>query len=98
MAGPDSLQLLRHDLSNQARTISEIVVNQRETLKVVHELQTDKAVRAVDRKNLDDRLARIEKRVDDLAGIGKWILLAFAASFITAVVSFVVKGGLFVGP
>lgn len=98
MAGEDSLQLLRYDLSNQAKSISALVVELREQGEVLRDLETDKAVRALDRKNLDDRMARMEKRIDDLAAIGKWILLAFAASFITAAVSFIVKGGLFVGP
>lgn len=97
MTEEDSIRLLRHDLSNQAKTLSEIITFQRATQESIHELRTDQAVRALDRKNLDDRIARMEKRMDDLVGIGKWILLAFAASFITVVVTFIVNGGLIPG-
>jgi hypothetical protein len=93
----DSLQLLRNDLINQAKTLSAIIEKQNETNDALHSIQIDQAVRKVDRDNLDERIKRLEKRMDDLAGIGKWILLAFGAYFITAVASFIVKGGLTVG-
>jgi hypothetical protein len=94
MVEDDSVRLLRYDLSNQAKTLSEIVINQRAANEAIHELHTDRAVRAVDRQNLDERIKRIEKRMDELVGIGRWILLAFAASFVAAVGTFIVNGGL----
>lgn len=94
----DNLQLLRWDLSNQGKSIAALVDGMRDQNKVLHGLELDQAARAVDRKNLDERIERIEKRMDDLTGLAKWILLAFAASFITAVVTFIVKGGLVIGP
>lgn len=92
----ESLYLLRQDFVNQSRTLTAIVEEQHEQSKVLDEMRIDKARRDEQRTALDARLNRIEKRLDDFASIGRWFLVAFFASLITAVVTFVVKGGLIV--
>lgn len=98
MVNGDNLALVRHDLSNQAKTLSELVLAQRATNDTIHTLLTDQAVRKLDRENLQEKIDKIEKRLDNLVGIGRWVLIAFMTYFITSAAAFIVKGGLNIGP
>lgn len=92
----DSVELLRRDLSAQAKTISALIEDQRKTTEILNEIRTDRAVRAERDKNINDRFDRLEDNLEDLKSIGKWLLLTAGSTFVAALVTFVVKGGLLV--
>lgn len=96
-AGGDSVAKLRGDVSAHAKSITEIVINQREINDRLFDLDKDNAVRVALDRALDDRLKRIETSIEDIRGLGKWLLAAVGAGMVTAVVTFIVHGGLNVG-
>lgn len=46
---------------------------------------------------LDGRLKRIEASVAAVYSLGKWILASIGATLLLAIVTFILRGGLFVG-
>lgn len=92
----DNIQLLRDDVKSHARILTELVNEQRLVKEWIADNKTDKAVRAERDVHLHARLDRIEERIDGLVSIGKWILLSFGATFIAAVATFIIRGGLYV--
>lgn len=93
-----TLEQLHRDLIAHAGSISNIVENQRNMQLVIDEMKLDRAVRVERDRNLNDRLDRIEKSIDSVYTLGKWLLAAIGAAFLTAFVTFVVNGGLNVAP
>lgn len=84
-------QLLQ-DVRAHAKTITELV-------NTVSQLRTDRekndALRTLKDEHLDERLDRIEASIRSVYSLGKWVLGAFGASLLTALATFVVRGGLF---
>ncbi|KQT52238.1 MULTISPECIES: hypothetical protein [unclassified Aureimonas] len=91
----DSVERLRKDHTQLAATISVLTT---EVGGIKTEKAIEKAVGVEREKNLDERLERIEKSLEGLYGLGKWMLLAFFGTLIAAVVTFMVKGGFNVPP
>lgn len=86
MAEPDSVSLLRRDVSDHARILTEhshqlIAVDKAEALRQQAE------------EYLDERLSRIEASLRAIYGLGKWVLGAIGSVLVVAVVTFVLKGG-----
>lgn len=90
----ESLALIRQDLINHSKTLSEIIQDAAKTKELLSEFIIDREVRKEVDKNLNEKLTRIESRLDGLASIGKYILFAFLTTLIASVVTFIVKGGL----
>lgn len=91
---PDTEQFLHDDVKSHARILTELVKEQRLVKEYISDNRTDKAVRAERDVHLHARLDRIEERINGLVSVGKWILLSFGASFIAAIATFIIKGGL----
>ncbi len=77
MADPDSIDLLRRDHSALAATVGNLTIELRLTKDFIIEIQTDRAVRkerdqleivlrAERDKSLNDRLGRIEHRIEEI--------------------------------
>ncbi len=98
----DDLEQLRRDLISQAQSISAIIIDLRSTKDLFHEMrsgvETERKVRLVEDRHLNERLDRIEERLDSLYKLGMWVLAAFGASLVAAVASFIINGGLTVVP
>ncbi len=89
MAEPDSVALLRRDVSEHARVLTEhthqlIAVDKAEALRQ----QAD--------EHLDERLERIERRIDGIHKLGWWILAAFGSSAVALIANFAFRGGFIV--
>lgn len=82
------------DLRAHAKTISEIVLDQRAMKEIIVEMRISIATETEKEKSTDARLDRIEKSISTLQKIGVWILAAFGLAFITAFSTFVINGGL----
>ena len=91
MTQPDDVAQLRRDHTALASSIS-VMTQELGAMKT--ERAIEKAVAVERQTSLDDRLDRIEKGLDGLNGLGKWILGAFFAALIAAFVGFLVNGGL----
>jgi hypothetical protein len=96
-------QLMR-DLENQAKSISVIVLDQREmkdelsefreaASKELRDIDKREAVRIERDKHLDDRLDRIEASIKAVYGLGKWILAAVGSVLVYVIVTGALKGG-----
>lgn len=86
MAEPDSVSLLRRDVVDHARILTEhshqlIAVDKAEALRQQAE------------EYLDERLSRIEASLRAIYALGKWVLGAIGSVLVVAVVTFVLKGG-----
>jgi hypothetical protein len=102
---PDEIsQILRRldaterNQTDQAKSLTAITVEIGELQAPLKQLEIDREVRKERDKNLNGRLDRIEESIHAVYNLGKWVLAAIGAVLITAVVTFVVKGGLNVGP
>jgi hypothetical protein len=113
---PDEMsQLLRRmdmaerNMSDAAKTSTEIIEAQREMREELGDVKTDRAVRAERDKNLHERLERMEKTIEaglkavkeDIDGrfnrlrTPLWAAaLAFISALIAAIANFIIKGGL----
>lgn len=101
----ESLALLRQDLVAQARSISALVEDQRDTKKLVYEIQTDRRVKEEREKNLRQDLAHLRGDLDELKtelrrlyNVGWYLLMALGTVFLTAIGKWVISGGLNVAP
>jgi hypothetical protein len=83
-----------------ARSVTALTEDLGQIHKPIHELHTDREVRKERDTNLNQRLDRIEKSIDAVYGLGKWVLAAISMVLLTAGVTFIVNGGigLNVGP
>lgn len=78
------LELVQKDLQAHAKTISEL------TLEAA-EMKTWIAVRDERDKHILEQISNVNKKLDNLTSIGRYLLLAFFASIIAAAVTFVVE-------
>jgi len=85
---------IERNLSDQGKSITEIVLDHKKTKDVLDELRVDRAVRQERDKNLDDRLNRIENDVSAIKKLGMWILTAIGSGLVLAILNFIIKGGL----
>lgn len=90
----DSIETLRQDISNHAKTLTALIEEGHSVKKLLDEQVVDRAVRKVRDENLYERLDRIEASVKRLQAIGVWILAAFGVAFLTAAANFIIQGGL----
>lgn len=88
---------IRHDLESHASTLGRLVDWRTEDQKWFNKFDTWIAVRIERDEQVDERFNRLEKRLDSIASLGRWILGALGSSLVTAVVAFVVSGGIHVG-
>lgn len=93
---PDSVSLLRQDVSNHARTIGVLVDEHRAFKDELALLHLDKARRDERAISLVERLERIERSIDGVYRLGWWLLAAFGASAIALIANFAFKGGFIV--
>lgn len=89
----ERLLMLERNLSDQGKSITEIVNDQRAIHGTIADLERTNAVRAVEDKHLDERLDRIEHSLQAVYGLGKWLLGAVGSVLVVAVVGFILKGG-----
>lgn len=90
MAEPESLQLIRRDLGDHARILTEhtnqlIAVDKAEALRQ----QAD--------EHLDERLSRIEASIGGVHRLGWWVLGAFGTCAVALIANFAFRGGFIVG-
>lgn len=78
---------IEEDVRAHAKTISEIVT-------AMNSRAIEDARREERDKSRDERLERIEESIKAVYGLGKWVLAAVGATVLTAVVGFILKGGL----
>lgn len=87
----DSLELLRRDFTLLASTNSNLVIEVgklRDELKELKaEFHTHKALR-------EERDKHIDKRLNAIESIGKWLLVTVLGGFATTIITFIAKGGL----
>lgn len=97
------LDILMNDVQSHAKTISIFAEELRDTKTVLQQLATDKAVRAVVDKNLDERLERIEESIKQLTtsvdrkfapylSAGKAIGIVAAGVLVSALVRWLLSG------
>lgn len=84
---------LSRNVSDQAKSLTELVVSQRQIKEALITLEQDKAVREVEDRHLDERLNEIEKRIDNIINIGRWLLAAVGLAVVTTIVDFALRGG-----
>lgn len=95
--GGESFAKVRADLISHAKTLSVLVDDQRALTDAIERIDIELARREERDTALKDDMRRIEASVEDIRGLGKWLLAAVGAGMVTAIVTFVVQGGLNVG-
>lgn len=94
----NEIERLRSDVTRHGESISSIVTEVRNTKDELQTLrngiESERRVRLVEDKHLNERLDDIEESIKTLNKIGWWILMTFGASFIVAASSFIYRGGL----
>ena len=80
------LDAIERNQSDAARTATAIV-------EEIHGIKTDREVRKERDLRLNERLDRIEERLDGVYKIGWWFLAIFGAAFIALVANFTFRGG-----
>lgn len=92
------IEQVRRDVTRQGESISSIVVevrNNKDQLQALQSgIESERKVRLVEDRHLNERLDDIESSISTLNKIGWWILMTFGASFIVALSSFIYGGGL----
>lgn len=88
------LMQAERDLIAHAKSITEIVQDQRLMHDELEVLNTDKAVRVEKDKAIDERFARMEASIKSVYGLGKWVLAAVASTLVSVIVNFIIGGGL----
>ncbi len=73
-----SIEQVIRDQENQAKTITEIIQNQRSMLDDINEMQREAAVRTAEDKHRDEKL-------DSIFNLGRTILVAVILLFVGAV-------------
>lgn len=90
----DSVEQIARDVRDHAKSLTAIIEDQRAMKEEIAVLREDKAVRVVKDDNLNDRLDRIDDRINGIFSLGKWLLAAVGTVLIAVVIDFVVHGGL----
>lgn len=92
------------DLHSILRRLDSIERNQSDAAKTasvvideIHGVKTDRAVRTERDLRLNERLERIEERLDGVYKIGWWFLALFGAAFVSLLANFTFRGGFFSG-
>lgn len=89
---------IRREVARHGESISAIVTDAGKTKDALQTLtnsiESERKVRLVEDRHLNERLDDIEGSIGTLNKIGWWILATFGASFIMALASFVYGGGL----
>jgi septal ring factor EnvC (AmiA/AmiB activator) len=85
-------------LTDHARTQSAFTEELRRHGELLADITTDRAVRTERDTNLNSRLDRIEKSINGVYNLGKWVLAAFGSALIVALATFLLRGGLNIGP
>lgn len=80
------LDAIERNQSDAARTATAIV-------EEIHGIKIDREVRKERDLRLNERLDRIEERLDGVYKIGWWFLAIFGAAFIALVANFTFRGG-----
>jgi hypothetical protein len=57
------------------------------------EIKTERAVAKERAITVQERFDRLEKKIDGIYSLGKWVLGAFGASFVALLANFLFKGG-----
>ncbi|MBN9033316.1 MAG: hypothetical protein BGO05_05555 [Rhizobiales bacterium 63-7] len=87
----DRTDLIERDLQSHAKTITEFTTS-------IAELKKEVAIKGVrdelKDEYLEERLGKIEERLNGINRLGWWILAAFGGTFITVLANFIFKGGL----
>lgn len=91
---PFVTEQLTRDVQSHARIITELTT---ELGKVRTSQEKNDALRQMKDEYLDERLDRIEASIKSVYSLGKWVLVAFGTVLVSALATFVVRGGLF-GP
>lgn len=85
---------IERDVMSQAQQIASIMTVLTQIQGVLSDLVTKEKVREVEDKHIDERFDRVEKRLDGITSLGRWILGAFGSTFVAAIAAFVAGGGL----
>jgi hypothetical protein len=88
-AEAERLAALERDREAHARSIGEFA-------KALIEIDKKEALRELGDKHLDERLDRIEARLDGVFRLGWWILAAFGTSAVALIANFAFRGGFIV--
>jgi hypothetical protein len=83
---PERIDMLVNDVQAHAKTITELT-------KSLIEIDKRDAVEAESKKNLNERLDRIEKSISAIYKLGLWVLAAFGAAAISLIANFMFNGG-----
>ncbi len=84
----DRIDLVERDVQSHAKTITEFTA-------VITQIKTDAAIQEVKDGYTNERLTRIELRLNAVYRLGWWLFAAFGSSFVALVANFVFKGGLY---
>lgn len=94
----NEIDQVRREVTRHGESISAIVTDAGKTKDALQSLtnsiESERKVRLVEDKHLNERLDDIEASIGTLNKIGWWILMTFGASFIVALSSFIYGGGL----
>src|SRR5690606_4176019 len=82
----ESLALLRGDVVNLSKSVTELTKQQMDMQNMLSQLKTDREVRIVEQKHMNAKL-------DTIISMARWVLLAFGTVIIYAVGKFLVDGG-----
>lgn len=80
------LDVIERNQSDAARTTTVLI-------EEIHGVKTDREVRKERDARNNERLERIEERIDGIYKIGWWFLAVFGAAFIALVANFTFRGG-----
>jgi len=88
------LSSIERDVMTQSNQIAQMIVNMTQMQAVLNDLVIKEKVREVEDTHIDERFDRVEKRLDGITSLGRWILGAFGSTFIAAIAAFIAGGGL----
>ncbi|HYI27569.1 MAG TPA: hypothetical protein VD863_06925 [Bradyrhizobium sp.] len=93
----DRLAMVERDSRDHARSIGEIVLDQRGVKGEVADMREKTAIREAVRveaaKHMEERFDRIEAALKSVFDLGKWILGAIGSVLIVAIIGVVLRGG-----
>lgn len=90
---PDDIHALLRRLDAIERNQTDAAKTSTVLIEEIHGVKTDREVRKERDVRLNDRLERIEERIDGVYKIGWWFLAIFGAAFVALVANFTFRGG-----
>lgn len=97
MPQEDNVALIRSDLVAHAKTLTAYAERIAELENFRQDMKVDLATRNERATMTSYHITEINKKLDSIYSLGKWLLLSFGLIIVTAISQFILRGGLNVG-